>query len=83
MKDAMNEALRDWVTNVENTYYLIGTVAVLTHIRKWSELSARYGEEVKGQLKDLEGSVDCQIHWSLLWVGGSNAMGLFYPFLDE
>jgi len=84
LKDAMNEALRDWVTNVENTYYLIGTVAgPHPYPEMVRDFQSVIGEEVKGQLKDLEGSDRLPDTLVAAVGGGSNAMGLFYPFLDD
>lgn len=82
LKDAMNEALRDWVTNVRNTYYCIGTVAgphpYPTLVRDFQSV---IGIETKKQLKEYgEKNPD----YILACVGGgSNAMGIFYPFVDD
>ena len=82
LKDAMNEALRDWVANVENTYYLIGTVAgphpYPTMVR---DFQCVIGDEVRGQLEECEGRLPDSLVACI--GGGSNAMGLFYPFLDD
>ncbi|QAX82300.1 tryptophan synthase subunit beta [Candidatus Pseudomonas adelgestsugas] len=82
LKDAMNEALRDWVTNVNNTYYLIGTVAgphpYPTMVR---DFQAVIGQEVRTQLQDQEGRLPDSLIACI--GGGSNAMGLFHPFLDD
>ncbi|MEE2694205.1 MAG: tryptophan synthase subunit beta [Pseudomonadota bacterium] len=84
LKDAMNEALRDWVTNVETTYYLIGTVAgPHPYPEMVRDFQSVIGEEVKSQLKDLEGSERSPDTLVAAVGGGSNAMGLFYPFLDD
>jgi tryptophan synthase beta chain len=82
LKDAMNEAMRDWVANVEDTYYLIGTVAgphpYPTMVRDFQSV---IGEEAKRQLQEAEGRLpDAAV---ACIGGGSNAMGLFHPFLDD
>ncbi len=82
LKDAMNEALRDWVANVRDTYYLIGTVAgphpYPTMVRDFQSV---IGTEAKAQLQEAEGRLpDVAI---ACIGGGSNAMGLFHPFLDD
>ena len=84
LKDAMNEALRDWVTNVENTYYLIGTVAgPHPYPEMVRDFQSVIGEEVRNQLANAEG--DGRLPDTLVACigGGSNAMGLFYPFLND
>jgi tryptophan synthase beta chain len=82
LKDAMNEALRDWVTNVEDTYYLIGTVAgPHPYPAMVRDFQSVIGEEVREQLAALEGRLPDTLVACV--GGGSNAMGLFYPFLDE
>src|SRR5699024_870236 len=79
LKDATNEALRDWVTNVENTFYVIGSV-VGPHpypmiVRNFQRV---IGDETRKQIHELEGR---NPDYLLACVGGgSNAMGLFYPF---
>lgn len=82
LKDAINEALRDWITNVKDTYYLIGSV-VGPHpypmiVRDFQSV---IGEEIKSQLKDIStrspDALVCCVG------GGSNAMGTFFPFLDD
>jgi tryptophan synthase beta chain len=82
LKDAMNEALRDWVANVENTFYIIGTVAgphpYPTMVRDFQSV---IGNEVREQLQELEGRLPDTLVACI--GGGSNAMGLFYPFLDD
>ncbi len=82
LKDAMNEALRDWVTNVSNTFYIIGTAAgphpYPSMVRDFQSV---IGKEVREQLKELEGRSP-----DLLMAcigGGSNALGLFHEFLDD
>ncbi len=82
LKDAMNEALRDWVTNVENTYYLIGTVAgphpYPTMVR---DFQCVIGNETREQMHEAEGRLPDTLIAAI--GGGSNAMGLFHPFLDD
>jgi tryptophan synthase beta chain len=82
LKDAMNEAMRDWVANVESTYYLIGTVAgphpYPSMVRDFQSV---IGEEVRGQMIELEGRIPDTLVACI--GGGSNAMGLFHPFLDD
>ncbi len=82
LKDAMNEALRDWVSNVENTFYIIGTAAgphpYPTMVRDFQSV---IGKEVRKQIKSAEGKLP-----DLLMAcigGGSNALGLFHEFLDN
>ena len=82
LKDAMNEALRDWVTNVEDTFYCIGTVAgphpYPAMVRDFQSI---IGWETKMQVKHAEGGLPDVLVACL--GGGSNAMGLFHPFLDD
>ena len=82
LKDAMNEALRDWVSNVDDTFYLIGTAAgphpYPSMVRDFQSV---IGEETKKQMNEKEGK-DPDILVACIG-GGSNALGLFYPFLDE
>ncbi len=82
LKDAMNEALRDWVANVEDTYYLIGTVAgphpYPAMVRDFQNV---IGDEVRRQMQRAEGRLPDTLVACV--GGGSNAMGLFHPFLDE
>jgi tryptophan synthase beta chain len=82
LKDAMNEALRDWVTNVHDTYYLIGTVAgphpYPAMVRDFQSI---IGKEVREQLQQKEGRLPDTLVACI--GGGSNAMGLFHPFLDD
>tara|TARA_B100000676_G_C17969173_1_gene782185 strand:- start:96 stop:1220 length:1125 start_codon:yes stop_codon:yes gene_type:complete len=82
LKDAMNEALRDWVTNVENTYYIIGTVAgphpYPAMVRDFQKI---IGIEVRDQIIEAEGRLPDSLVACI--GGGSNAIGLFYEFLDE
>ena len=82
LKDAMNEALRDWVSNVDDTFYLIGTAAgphpYPSMVRDFQSV---IGEETKKQMNEKEGK-NPDILVACIG-GGSNALGLFYPFLDE
>ena len=82
LKDAMNEALRDWVANVRDTYYLIGTAAgphpFPTMVRDFQSV---IGDEVRAQLKAAEGRLPDSLVAAV--GGGSNAIGLFHPFLDD
>ena len=82
LKDAMNEALRDWVSNVEDTFYLIGTAAgphpYPSMVRDFQSV---IGEETKKQMNEKEGK-NPDILVACIG-GGSNALGLFYPFLDD
>jgi tryptophan synthase beta chain len=82
LKDAMNDALRDWVTNVRDTFYCIGTVAgphpYPAMVRDFQSI---IGQEAKAQLQEQEGRLPDTIIAAI--GGGSNAMGLFYPFLDD
>jgi len=82
LKDAMNEALRDWVAHVEDTFYIIGTVAgphpYPTMVRDFQSV---IGEEVRVQMMAAEGRLPDSLVACI--GGGSNAMGLFFPFLDE
>jgi tryptophan synthase beta chain len=82
LKDAMNEALRDWVANVENTFYIIGTVAgPHPYPAMVRDFQSVIGNEVREQLHELEGRLPDTLVACI--GGGSNAMGLFYPFLDD
>jgi len=82
LKDATNEAIRDWVTNVEDTFYIIGSV-VGPHpypmmVRNFHRI---IGDETKRQLMEMEG---CLPDYLIACVGGgSNAMGIFYPFIND
>ncbi|HYP62978.1 MAG TPA: tryptophan synthase subunit beta [Acidocella sp.] len=82
LKDAMNDAMRDWVANVRDTFYIIGTVAgPHPYPAMVRDFQCIIGEEAKAQLMEAEGRLpDVAI---AAVGGGSNAMGLFYPFLDE
>jgi len=82
LKDAMNEALRDWVTHVENTFYIIGTVAgPHPYPALVRDFQSVIGEEVRTQIMKAEGRLPDTLVACI--GGGSNAMGLFYPFLDD
>ena len=82
LKDAMNEAMRDWVTNVRNTFYIIGSVAgPHPYPMMVRDFQSVIGRESKDQIMEAEGKLP-----DLLVAcvgGGSNAMGLFYPFMDD
>ncbi|HEX3161447.1 MAG TPA: tryptophan synthase subunit beta, partial [Pseudolabrys sp.] len=82
LKDAMNEALRDWVTNVSDTFYCIGTVAgphpYPAMVRDFQSI---IGRETREQMQVAEGRLPDSLIACI--GGGSNAMGLFHPFLDE
>jgi tryptophan synthase beta chain len=82
LKDAMNEALRDWVANVTDTYYLIGTVAgPHPYPAMVRDFQSVIGEEAKVQMQQAEGRLPDVAVAAV--GGGSNAMGLFHPFLDD
>jgi tryptophan synthase beta chain len=82
LKDAMNEALRDWVTNVANTFYCIGTVAgPHPYPMMVRDFQCIIGDETRAQMQEAEGRLPDSLIACI--GGGSNAMGLFYPFLDE
>ncbi|WP_377843784.1 tryptophan synthase subunit beta [Bosea sp. UC22_33] len=82
LKDAMNEALRDWVTNVGTTFYCIGTVAgphpYPAMVRDFQSI---IGKETREQMQEAEGRLPDSLVACI--GGGSNAMGLFHPFLDD
>ena len=82
LKDAMNDALRDWVATVDDTYYLIGTVAgphpYPTMVRDYQSV---IGEETKAQINEIEGRNPDTLLACI--GGGSNAIGMFHPFLDD
>ncbi|RII37920.1 tryptophan synthase subunit beta [Pseudooceanicola sediminis] len=84
LKDAMNDALRDWVTNVQDTFYCIGTVAgphpYPAMVRDFQSI---IGKEVRWQLPEQEGEGRLPDTIIAAIGGGSNAMGLFYPFLND
>jgi tryptophan synthase beta chain len=82
LKDAINEALRDWVTNVSDTYYLLGS-ALGPHpyplmVRDFQSV---IGHETRAQILEKEGRMPCVLVACV--GGGSNSIGMFYPFLDE
>ena len=82
LKDAMNDALRDWVTNVRDTFYCIGTVAgPHPYPAMVRDFQAIIGKEAKEQMMVAEGRLPDTLIAAI--GGGSNAMGLFYPFLDD
>ncbi|MGP4805497.1 tryptophan synthase subunit beta [Agrobacterium cavarae] len=82
LKDAMNEALRDWVTNVDDTYYMIGTAAgPHPYPEMVREFQSVIGKEAREQLLALEGRLPDMLVAAV--GGGSNAIGLFHPFLDD
>ncbi|MCY4541476.1 MAG: tryptophan synthase subunit beta [Rhodobacteraceae bacterium] len=82
LKDAMNDALRDWVTNVRDTFYCIGTVAgPHPYPAMVRDFQAIIGKETRQQMMEMEGRLPDTLVAAI--GGGSNAMGLFYPFLDE
>lgn len=82
LKDALNEAMRDWVTNVDNTFYIIGTVAgphpYPVMVR---DFQAVIGNETREQLMQAENKLPDALVACV--GGGSNAMGLFYPFIED
>ncbi len=82
LKDAMNEALRDWVTNVEDTFYIIGTVAG-PHPYPAMVRDFQIGDRPRGPRADYgrEGRLPDTLVACV--GGGSNAIGLFHPFLDD
>jgi tryptophan synthase beta chain len=81
LKDALNEAMRDWVTNVENTFYIIGTVAGPHPYPKMvRDFQSVIGTECIAQMPDVAGR---QPDYVVACIGGgSNAMGIFYPYID-
>ena len=82
LKDAMNEALRDWVAHVEDTFYVIGTVAgPHPYPEMVREFQSVIGRETREQIMKAEGRLPDTLVACI--GGGSNAMGLFHPFLDE
>jgi tryptophan synthase beta chain len=82
LKDALNEAMRDWVTNIDNTFYIIGTVAgPHPYPAMVRDFQAIIGREAKQQIMQHEGRLPDALVACV--GGGSNAMGLFYPFLDD
>ncbi|NTJ65239.1 tryptophan synthase subunit beta [Agrobacterium rhizogenes] len=82
LKDAMNEALRDWVTNVDDTYYLIGTAAgPHPYPEMVRDFQAVIGTEARAQILEAEGRLPDLVVAAV--GGGSNAIGIFHPFLDD
>ena len=82
LKDALNEAMRDWVTNVDTTFYIIGTVAgPHPYPAMVRDFQAVIGREAKAQILELEGRLPDALVACV--GGGSNAIGLFHPFLDD
>ncbi|HBT20508.1 MAG TPA: tryptophan synthase subunit beta [Peptococcaceae bacterium] len=82
LKDATNEAIRDWVTNVRNTHYIIGSVVgphpYPTIVRDFQKI---IGEEIRKQFQEIVGG--CPDYIIACVGGGSNAMGTFYPFIEQ
>jgi len=82
LKDAMNEALRDWVTNIEDTYYLIGSAAgPHPYPEMVRDFQSVIGREARQQVLELEGRLPDAVVACV--GGGSNAIGLFHPFLND
>ncbi len=82
LKDAMNEALRDWVATVENTFYIIGTAAgPHPYPEMVRDFQSVIGNELRGQMMEAEGRLPDSLVACI--GGGSNAIGLFHPFLDD
>ena len=82
LKDAMNEALRDWVTNVADTFYCIGTAAgPHPYPAMVRDFQSVIGAETRWQMQELEGRLPDSLIAAI--GGGSNAIGLFHPFLDD
>jgi tryptophan synthase beta chain len=82
LKDALNEAMRDWVTNVDDTYYIIGTVAgPHPYPQMVRDFNAVIGREAREQVLEQAGRLPDAVVACV--GGGSNAMGIFYPFLDD
>jgi tryptophan synthase beta chain len=82
LKDAMNDALRDWVANVESTFYIIGTVAgPHPYPAMVRDFQSVIGNELREQMQKAEGRLPDRLVACI--GGGSNAMGLFHPFLDD
>ncbi len=82
LKDAINEAIRDWVTNVDTTFYIFGTVAGMHPYPKMvRDFQAVIGREARQQILDTTGSLPTAI--TACVGGGSNAMGLFYAFIED
>ena len=82
LKDAMNEAMRDWVTNVHDTYYMIGTAAgPHPYPAMVRDFQAVIGQEARAQVLEIEGRLPDAVVACI--GGGSNAIGLFHPFLND
>lgn len=82
LKDALNEAMRDWVKNVDNTFYIIGTVAgPHPYPQMVRDFHSVIGREARAQILEQAGRLPSALVACI--GGGSNAMGLFYPFLDD
>lgn len=82
LKDAMNEAMRDWVTNVDNTFYIIGTVAgPHPYPQLVRDFQCVIGREARQQCQDMTGRLPDALVACV--GGGSNAIGLFHPFLED
>ncbi len=82
LKDAMNEALRDWVANVHDTFYCIGTAAgPHPYPAMVRDFQCVIGEETKRQMREAEGRLPDSVFACI--GGGSNAIGMFHPFLDD
>ena len=82
LKDALNEALRDWVTNVDNTFYIIGTVAgPAPYPEMVREFQTVIGREARAQCLEMTGRLPDALIACV--GGGSNAIGLFHPFIDD
>jgi tryptophan synthase beta chain len=82
LKDALNEAMRDWVTNVDNTFYIIGTVAgPHPYPMLVRDFQTVIGREARAQILEQEGRLPDALVACV--GGGSNAMGLFYPFIED
>ena len=82
LKDALNEAMRDWVTNVDNTHYIIGTVAgPHPYPMIVRDFASVIGQEARAQMLEREGRVPDTVVACV--GGGSNAMGIFYPFVND
>ncbi len=82
LKDALNEAMRDWVTNIDNTFYIIGTVAgPHPYPAMVRDFQAIIGREARQQMQQQTGRLPDALVACV--GGGSNAIGLFYPFLDD
>lgn len=82
LKDSINEAIRDWVTNVDSTFYIFGTVAGMhPYPMMVRDFQSVIGREARQQILDVTGSLPTAV--TACVGGGSNAMGLFYPFIED